>query len=263
MSPSMTKPINWFVGPAKTQVSLGIRPVWSESSLSAQWVAKDPRNLHADAQADLIFFFFFFDLGRKQEISEKNHLTTPKQNLACLTCAERGSNAQQWDDEQFRALKISSLNHSAMGAAQADLRQVILLALLCKPNMKIITTLSLTHICLVGFSCLINWTSPFPNLEVSAELFCFHFISNRNSCKQTVKTLIRRSLLGFAQSHYVFLLYCVFLLNCKHSLCNCLRRNLSCDMTKPTKWVCAPAKTQISLGIHPVWSVFSVRSMSS
>ena len=52
------------VRPAKTQISLGICPVWSESSLCAQWVAKDPRFLHvdsddsgwsdwADAQADL------------------------------------------------------------------------------------------------------------------------------------------------------------------------------------------------------------------
>ena len=32
--------------PAKTQISLGIRPVWSESSLCAQWVAKD----HAESE---------------------------------------------------------------------------------------------------------------------------------------------------------------------------------------------------------------------
>ena len=31
----MTKPTKWNVRPAKTQISLGIRPVWSESSLSA------------------------------------------------------------------------------------------------------------------------------------------------------------------------------------------------------------------------------------
>ena len=31
----MTKPTKWFVRPAKTQISLGIRPVWSVSSLSA------------------------------------------------------------------------------------------------------------------------------------------------------------------------------------------------------------------------------------
>ena len=31
----MTKPTKWYMRPAKTQISLGIRPVWSESSLSA------------------------------------------------------------------------------------------------------------------------------------------------------------------------------------------------------------------------------------
>ena len=37
----------WHVRPVKTQMSLGIRPVWSESSLCAQWVAKDLSFLHA------------------------------------------------------------------------------------------------------------------------------------------------------------------------------------------------------------------------
>ena len=32
------------------QVSLGIRPVWSESSLCAQWVAKDPSFHHSDSE---------------------------------------------------------------------------------------------------------------------------------------------------------------------------------------------------------------------
>ena len=31
----MTKPKKWHVRPAKTQISLGVRPVWSESLLSA------------------------------------------------------------------------------------------------------------------------------------------------------------------------------------------------------------------------------------
>ena len=35
MSRPMIKPTQWHVRPAKTQISLGIRPVWSESSLSA------------------------------------------------------------------------------------------------------------------------------------------------------------------------------------------------------------------------------------
>ena len=38
------------VRPAKTQISLGTRKVWSESSLCAQWVAKDPSFLHADSE---------------------------------------------------------------------------------------------------------------------------------------------------------------------------------------------------------------------
>ena len=38
------------VRPAKTQISLCIRPVWSESSLCAQWLAKDPSFLHADSE---------------------------------------------------------------------------------------------------------------------------------------------------------------------------------------------------------------------
>ena len=35
MSRLMTKPTKWHVRPAKIPISLGIRPVWSESSLSA------------------------------------------------------------------------------------------------------------------------------------------------------------------------------------------------------------------------------------
>ena len=46
----ITKPTKWPVRPAKTKISLGIRPVWSESSLCAQWVAKDPSFLHADSE---------------------------------------------------------------------------------------------------------------------------------------------------------------------------------------------------------------------
>ena len=35
LSLNMTKSTKWHVRPAKTQISLGIRPAWSESSLSA------------------------------------------------------------------------------------------------------------------------------------------------------------------------------------------------------------------------------------
>ena len=45
----MTKPTKWHVRPAMAQISLGICPVWSESSLCARWVAKDPSFFHADS----------------------------------------------------------------------------------------------------------------------------------------------------------------------------------------------------------------------
>ena len=48
--PRHDKPNKMSVRSAKTQISLGICPVWSESSLCAQWVAKDPSYLQADRE---------------------------------------------------------------------------------------------------------------------------------------------------------------------------------------------------------------------
>ena len=50
LSHLMTKPAKWHIRPAKTQISLGICLVWSESSLCTQWVAKDQSFLHADSE---------------------------------------------------------------------------------------------------------------------------------------------------------------------------------------------------------------------
>ena len=50
LSRLVTKPTKWHVCPVNSQISLGIRPYWSEPSLCAQWVAKDPRFLHADSE---------------------------------------------------------------------------------------------------------------------------------------------------------------------------------------------------------------------
>ena len=49
-APRHDKTNEMAVRPAKTQISLGIRPVWSESSLCTQWVVKDPSFLHADSE---------------------------------------------------------------------------------------------------------------------------------------------------------------------------------------------------------------------
>ena len=50
IEPPYNKTNKMTVRPAKTQISLGIRPFWSESSLCAQWVAKDLSFLHADSE---------------------------------------------------------------------------------------------------------------------------------------------------------------------------------------------------------------------
>ena len=51
--PPHDKTSKMTVRPAKNQIRLGGCPKSDQSSLCAQWVAKDPSFLHADAQADL------------------------------------------------------------------------------------------------------------------------------------------------------------------------------------------------------------------
>ena len=50
IEPPHDKTNKMTVRPAKTQISLGIRPVWSESSLFTQWITKDPSFLYADSE---------------------------------------------------------------------------------------------------------------------------------------------------------------------------------------------------------------------
>ena len=49
-SQSRTKSTKWPMRPAKTLITLGIHPIWSESLVCAQWVAMYPRLLHADSE---------------------------------------------------------------------------------------------------------------------------------------------------------------------------------------------------------------------
>ena len=50
MSHTLIKPTKWHVHSTRPQISLGIRPIWSESPLCVQWVAKDTWFLHADSK---------------------------------------------------------------------------------------------------------------------------------------------------------------------------------------------------------------------
>ena len=58
MSCSTTKPTKWHVGPAKTQINLGICPVWSESLLCTQWV--DQTGAQADVSPCWVHMSFYW-----------------------------------------------------------------------------------------------------------------------------------------------------------------------------------------------------------
>ena len=65
--------------------------------------------------------------------------------------------------------------------------RIKLTCILTKQKLRVATlSITLTHNCPLDFSISINTTSPFSNLGVSGLLPHFYFISNRNSCKQTV-----------------------------------------------------------------------------
>ena len=50
LSRDMTKPTKWVCAQRRLRSAWASRTVWSESSLCAQWVAKDPSFLHADSE---------------------------------------------------------------------------------------------------------------------------------------------------------------------------------------------------------------------
>ena len=88
----------------KRQISLGICPVWLESLLRAQWVAKGPSFLHADSgdsdqtaetdQADLSLrwvhmpFCWFLSWGGSFDVDEKDNYVPPSKGRGtyCFWC---------------------------------------------------------------------------------------------------------------------------------------------------------------------------------
>ena len=75
-------------------ISLGIRPVWSVSSLCAQWVAKDPRFLNADSEDCMI------RLGRCPGWSASSLGT--QVILLVLLCS--GSNYFSWSTARYASV---------------------------------------------------------------------------------------------------------------------------------------------------------------
>ena len=97
--PRHDKTNNVVVRPAQTQISLGIRQVWPDSSLSAQRVAKGLSYLHAESDAS-------DQTGRMPRLIRvcAGRTTT----LLVLSC--RGSNRFQWFGFAWQLALSASLN---------------------------------------------------------------------------------------------------------------------------------------------------------
>ena len=90
MSWLMTKPTKWPVHPAKPQISLGIRPVWSESSLCSQWVAKSQAFFMQTAKTDqtrLIFDGRTYHFVSSPEQSSRRAIVQPPASALVLASA--------------------------------------------------------------------------------------------------------------------------------------------------------------------------------
>ena len=134
MSRLMTKPTKWHVHPAKTQMSLGIRPVWSESSLCAQWVAKDPSFLHADSDLSLRWAHnHFVGFVMRQLIYFLNNGQTFISSLK-LVLSERKNNNKQ------AKLNIGSLfvNTCCMTLSICSKRGLVAQSDACPPGMRMV-----------------------------------------------------------------------------------------------------------------------------
>ena len=98
LSRSMSKPTKWHVHPGKTQISLGICPVWSESSLSAwkkklgslatHWAYSEDWSDWADAHADMslrwVHRSFRWFCREAAQLKKQGDSTRVTQNNTCI-----------------------------------------------------------------------------------------------------------------------------------------------------------------------------------
>ena len=94
------------VHPAKTQISLGIHQVWSESSLSAQWVPKDPSFLHVDSE-------YSDQTGQMPRLTWVFAVRTLI--LLVLSCSGSNSDVRYWEISSVVAVCSSVLTRAKAG----------------------------------------------------------------------------------------------------------------------------------------------------
>ena len=105
------------VRPAKTQISLGICPVWSVSSLCAQWVAKDPGFLYADNEDSdqtgrmpwLIWVFAGRTLISSPEQCSRRAIVLPPVSASALALASVSTNVKSFTLKVFRTSLFPNL----------------------------------------------------------------------------------------------------------------------------------------------------------
>ena len=126
MNRLMTKPTKWHVCPMKTQISLGICTVWSESLLCAQWVAKDLSLLHVDSEdpdqtgqslhwAHMPFCWFCHEAA---QICYKVFVYSKKYLAECFLCETPLSFELPHDktNNQQRLISVSCPHEEAIGS---------------------------------------------------------------------------------------------------------------------------------------------------
>ena len=167
MSRLMTKPTKWHVRPAKTQISLGIRPVWQESSLSAwrklgslaaHWVHSEdsdqtgwkPRLIWVFAGRTVILFvlswggsnytYMYRNIINKGSSSKSKccwrkakQTEPPHDKTIKMTCAPSEDSDQPGHlPSLIRAFAVRSIGSGCPGWSESQLyAQIILLVLSC------------------------------------------------------------------------------------------------------------------------------------
>ena len=198
------------VRPAKTQISLGIHAVWSESSLSARrklgslathWAHSEHSDqsgrtatlLVLSCRGSFVYMLRISTITLFSFINEPGHYKTN-----AMTCAQRRlrpvwseTSLPAWKDLQKHTSRIlmrlgecPGWSVSLRWAQRSFCWFCRALAQIISQNVGSGSKVSRAQepqICLVDFSILTNWTSPLPILAFSGVLFHFYLISNENS----------------------------------------------------------------------------------
>ena len=172
------------VRPAKTQISLDIRPVWSESSLCTKWVAKDPSFFMRTATT-------LIRLGGCPGWSESSlgahsfcwfchvaaHMLLIYDNYVSTLTHIRATSWKNQQNDICAQRRLGSIDlrflHAGSEASEQTGRMPRLIWVFALRTDHFVGFVVLWLICLVDSSIFANWTSPF---SFSRCLLLFYFL---------------------------------------------------------------------------------------